>query len=62
MVSRGLLAPPPVLPKVQRGSTGEMSGAQCHASLLDLYDVAGQTRAMLIELQAQARIAGEQAD
>lgn len=35
-----------------------MTGAQCHGSLVSLYDVAGQIRAMLIELQRQVRIAG----
>lgn len=34
-----------------------MTGAQCHGSLLDLYDVAGQIRATLIDLQEQVRIA-----
>lgn len=39
-----------------------MAGAQCHGSLTSLYDVAGQIRATLIELQAQARLANSQAD
>lgn len=39
-----------------------MTGAQCHGSLTSIYDVAGQIRAMLIELQQQARIANQQAD
>jgi hypothetical protein len=34
-----------------------MSGAQALASLTALYDVAGQIRATLIELQAEARLA-----
>jgi len=33
-----------------------MTGAQCHASLVALYDVAGQIRAQLVALQAQARL------
>jgi hypothetical protein len=56
-VSSHLLAPPPKLPPVQRDSAGEMSGAQALASLTALYDVAGQIRATLIELQAEARLA-----
>lgn len=39
-----------------------MAGGQCHGSLTSLYDVAGQIRASLIELQAQARMANAQAD
>ncbi|WP_281179028.1 hypothetical protein [Sphingobium abikonense] len=39
-----------------------MTGGQCHASLLSLYDVAGQIRATLIELQGAARAAGGEAD
>lgn len=35
-----------------------MTGGQCHASLTGLYDVAGQIRATLIELQKEVRIAG----
>ncbi|MES2173299.1 MAG: hypothetical protein V4523_05060 [Pseudomonadota bacterium] len=37
-----------------------MTGAQCMGSLTALYDVAGQIRATLIELQAQARMANAQ--
>lgn len=54
-MSPALLAPPPVLPMVQRGSTGEMTGADAHSSLTALYDVAGQIRAAFIELQGQVR-------
>lgn len=50
-----MLAPPPALPKVQRSSTGEMTGADAHSSLTALYDVAGQIRAAYIELQVQVR-------
>jgi hypothetical protein len=39
-----------------------MTGAQCLGSLTNIYDVAGQIRAALIELQAQARMANAQAD
>lgn len=40
-----------------------MTGAQCHASLIDLYDVAGQLRGILIALQDQVRHAqGDEAD
>ena len=35
-----------------------MTGAQCLGSLVALYDVAGQIRATLIELQRQVKIAG----
>lgn len=35
-----------------------MNGAQCHASLIAIYDVAGQIRATLIELQRQVKLAG----
>ena len=41
---------------VQRGPSGEMTGGQCHASLAALYDVAGQIRATLVELQRQVRV------
>lgn len=34
-----------------------MDGADAHSSLTALYDVAGQIRATLIELQAQVRTA-----
>lgn len=54
-MSPALLAEPPALPKVQRGSTGEMTGADAHSSLTALYDVAGQIRAAFIELQGQVR-------
>jgi len=37
-----------------------MTGAQCMGSLTNLYDVAGQIRATLIELQAQTRLANAQ--
>jgi hypothetical protein len=40
---------------VQRNPGGEMTGGQCHGSLAALYDVAGQIRAMLVELQDQMR-------
>lgn len=40
---------------VQRSPSGEMTGGQCHGSLAALYDVAGQIRATLIELQGQVR-------
>jgi hypothetical protein len=36
-----------------------MTGADALASMNGLYDVAGQIRATLIELQAQVRIASE---
>lgn len=61
-MSAGLLAPPPSLPKVRRNSTGEMAGEDAHASLTALYDVAGQIRAALIELQAQVRLVMETDD
>jgi len=57
-----LLATPAPLPKVQRTDAGEMTGAQCLGSLTNIYDVAGQIRATLIELQAQARMANAKAD
>ncbi|ATI83367.1 hypothetical protein A6768_16685 [Sphingobium yanoikuyae] len=57
-----LLAAPARLPMVQRTETGEMTGAQCHGSLTSIYDVAGQIRATLIALQAQARIANGEAN
>ncbi len=34
-----------------------MTGEQAHASLLNLYDVAGQIRATLIALQAETLLA-----
>jgi len=40
---------------VQRNPGGEMTGGQCHGSLAALYDVAGQIRATLVELQDQVR-------
>jgi hypothetical protein len=40
-----------------------MNGEQCLASMLDLYDVAGQQRTALIELQNQIKtIGGQNAD
>lgn len=39
-----------------------MTGAQCQVSLTGLYDVAGQIRGTLVELQAQTRLANRQAD
>jgi len=39
-----------------------MAGAQCLGSLTNIYDVAGQIRATLIDLQAQARLANAKAD
>ncbi|QSR17485.1 hypothetical protein CA833_09865 [Novosphingobium sp. KA1] len=56
-MSPALLAPPAPLPRVQRNSAGTMDGADAHNSLTALYDVAGQIRAALIELQAQVRTA-----
>ncbi|MBF7010604.1 hypothetical protein HWN72_03415 [Novosphingobium sp. HR1a] len=56
-VSPGLLAPPPVLPPVQRGPDSQMTGADAQNSLTALYDVAGQIRAAFIELQAEVRLA-----
>ncbi|PNP99362.1 hypothetical protein A8G00_19885 [Sphingobium sp. SA916] len=61
-MSGGLLATPAPLPKVQRTDGGEMTGAQCLGSLTSIFDVAGQIRATLIELQAQARMANARAD
>ena len=57
-----MLATPAPLPKVQRTDAGEMTGAQCLGSLTSIYDVAGQIRATLIDLQAQARLANAKAD
>ncbi|ATI83524.1 hypothetical protein A6768_24855 [Sphingobium yanoikuyae] len=57
-----LLVTPARLPIVQRTEAGAMTGAQCHGSMTSIYDVAGQIRATLIELQAQARIANARAD
>lgn len=56
-ISGALLATPARLPIVQRTEAGQMTGAQCHGSLLALYDVAGQIRATLIDLQGQLRLA-----
>ncbi|WP_374414200.1 hypothetical protein [Novosphingobium colocasiae] len=39
-----------------------MNGADAQTSLTALYDVAGQIRAVLIELQAEARLALEGSD
>lgn len=52
-----MLAPPPELPKARRGLDGQMTGADAHTSLAALYDVAGQIRAVLIELQAEVHLA-----
>lgn len=57
-----MLATPARLPTVQRNDAGEMTGAQCLGSLTGIYDVAGQIRATLIDLQAQARLANGKAD
>lgn len=46
-----------MLPPVQRGPDGEMTGADAQNSLTALYDVAGQIRAAFIELQAEVRLA-----
>jgi len=54
-VSPDLLTPPAQLPKPQRTDAGEMTGAQCQASLTDVYDVAGGIRAKFITLQDQVR-------
>lgn len=54
-----LLVAPEALPRVERSGTGDtaaMTGAQCHASLIELYGVAGQIRARLIELQEAERL------
>lgn len=54
-----LLVPPEELPRVERSGAGDaatMTGAQCHASLIDLYGVAGPIRARLIELQQAERM------
>ena len=60
MISGAYLATPARLPTVQRTDAGTMTGAQCMGSLTALYDGAGQIRATLIELQAQARMANAQ--
>lgn len=46
-----------MLPPVQRGPDGEMTGAQSIASFATLYDVAGQIRESFLALQEQAAIA-----
>lgn len=46
-----------MLPPVQRGPDGEMTGAQSIASFAALYDVAGQIRESFLALQEQAAIA-----
>lgn len=56
-VSASLLAPPPKLPKVQRNSAGNLTGADATMSIQALYDVAGQIRAAFIALQDQVRTA-----
>lgn len=53
MVSAGPLAPPPLLPKAARNPDGAMTGAQCFANILQLYDVGGDIRDQLIALQAE---------
>ncbi|AXB75476.1 hypothetical protein TQ38_002235 [Novosphingobium sp. P6W] len=55
-MSAGLLAAPPTLPRVQRDSSGQMTGGHTLPSFAQLYDVAGQIRATLIELQAEVRL------
>lgn len=54
-VSPYLLAEPQPLPKPSRTELGEMAGAQCQASLTDVYDVAGAIRAAFITLQDQVK-------
>ncbi|WP_245892448.1 hypothetical protein [Novosphingobium guangzhouense] len=61
-VSPQLLAPPPALPKVQRSADGQMTGADAQTSLQALYDVAGQIRAALVELQSEVRLAQGNSD
>lgn len=56
-MSPQLLTPPPALPKVQRSADGQMTGADVQTSLQALYDVAGQIRAALVELQAEVQLA-----
>lgn len=54
-----LLVAPEALPRVERSGAGDaatMTGAQCHASLIELYGVAGSIRARLIELQEAERM------
>lgn len=47
---------PAELPQVQRTEAGEMTGADATASMLALYDVAGQIRGAFIALQDQVRL------
>jgi len=65
-VSPNLLAPPPSLPQPRRDSSGQMTGREALASLTlasltALYDIAGQIRATLVELQAELRLTQEPA-
>lgn len=46
-----------MLPLARRNSTGEMDGSAAMMTVQALYDVAGQIRATLIELQSQVRTA-----
>ena len=55
-MSPTLLAPPPSLPQPRRDSNGQMTGREALASLTALYDIAGQIRAALVELQAELRL------
>ena len=54
-VPANLLASPAQLPSVQRTDAGTMTGGQCLGGLLSLYDIAGQIRATLIDLQRAVR-------
>ncbi|WP_370170999.1 hypothetical protein [Sphingobium abikonense] len=40
---------------MQRTDAGTMTGGQCLGGLLSLYDIAGQIRATLIDLQRAVR-------
>lgn len=51
-----------MLPTVQRAPDGSMTGAQCLGSITALYDVAGQYRFTLMELQRETRIAQQAGD
>ncbi|MFT3967099.1 MAG: hypothetical protein QM690_14560 [Sphingobium sp.] len=42
---------------MERTEAGEMAGRQCLGTIAALYDVAGQYRFTLMELQREARIA-----
>lgn len=57
MVSSSLLAEPVKLPAAERNSDGAMVGKQCLGTITALYDVAGQYRFTLIELQKEIRTA-----